>query len=52
MLRILVKNPFLNFEVAEDYYLYKKIKIFVNNKDVSKVNFPESKIKEDEFFWR
>ena len=34
MLRILVKNPFfLNFEVAEDYYLYKKkIKIFVNNK--------------------
>tara|TARA_B100000035_G_scaffold121063_1_gene102847 strand:- start:2651 stop:4216 length:1566 start_codon:yes stop_codon:yes gene_type:complete len=45
------KSFFLNFEVAEDYYLYKKkIKIFINNKDASKVKFPESKIKEDEFF--
>ena len=41
----------INFKVADGYYLYKdKIKIYSNKKEVFDIEFPESKIKEDEFF--
>ena len=42
---------YLNFDIADNYYLYKdKIKIFINNEEVHEIKFPKSKIKEDEFF--
>ena len=41
----------INFKVADGYYLYKdKIKIHVNGKEIFDLEFPEPKIKEDEFF--
>ena len=41
----------INFNVAKGYYLYKdQIKIILDNKEINNINFPESKIKEDEFF--
>ena len=45
------KNLSIKFDIANGYYLYKdKIKISVDNEEITKIFFPKSKIKEDEFF--
>ena len=45
------EKTLINFEIAKGYYLYKdKIKIFRNNEELVKINFPDPEIKEDEFF--
>ena len=41
----------IKFDIANGYYLCKdKIKISVDNEEITKIFFPKSKIKEDEFF--
>ena len=45
------KSLSIKFDIANGYYLYKdKIKISVDNEEITKIFFPKSKIKEDEFF--
>ena len=41
----------INFNIEPGYYLYKeKIKFYVNKKELTKIDFPVSKIKNDEYF--
>jgi len=41
----------INFNIEPGYYLYKeKIKFYVNKKELTKIDFPVSKIKEDQYF--
>ena len=41
----------INFNIEPGYYLYKeKIKFYVNKKELTQIDFPVSKIKEDQYF--
>ena len=41
----------INFNIAIGYYLYKdKIKLYVNKKELTQIDFPASTIKEDQYF--
>ena len=41
----------INWLIKEDYYLYKdKISFVVNGAKIASINFPEAKLKNDEFF--
>ena len=45
------KTQIISFNIAKGYYLYKnKIELFLNNKQISEIDFPKTKIKFDEFF--
>ena len=41
----------IHFNIEPGYYLYKdKIKFYANKKELTKIDFPVSKIKEDQYF--